>query len=309
MSREFDYTTLTFEDRKDIHDALASTTMKHIDGSNGLFSALDFDPAAHPSQLLETTHLSPVPVGDGEIAFLAESASRDLYHHTREVLANQPAFTSAARILLNKQGVNIFPVTNHGTIEDVAIWSAAWLEHLDEETWQEQNGLGISRGVTTIGAFGMAASEVVEKAGHVFMSFPRTDTIERLGFDETLVSTNNRNMRKEVHTWLNQDLVHRVQRHKLGKSLNLAWSGKTDLVKRNDNHEPEHVTFGSVGRGTIDIVKRGWVLPVVIWSEGDPFVEIGELTRVETRADALRVQLWQGRVLTKRLGVSVDILG
>ncbi len=306
MLRDFDYEKLSYEDRRSIHDALAETTLKHISASDGLFSSLDFDPAAHPSQILETTHLAPVPVAEGEPASLAATARHDLFHHTRDVLARQAGFTSAARVLLDHHGVNIFPVTNHGTIEDIAIWSAAWLEHLDQDTWQDQNGLVISRGVTTIGAFGMAASEVVEKGGHVFMSFPRTETIERLGFDASLIDTNNRTMRREVHAWLGEDLLHKVLRHKLGKTLNIAWSGKTDAVQYGDDHKPDRVSMGKVGNGTLDIVKRGLVLPIVMWDGGEPFVEIGELTKVETAKDARKVQEWQRGTLAKALGLSID---
>lgn len=306
MLRDFDYEKLTYEDRKGIHDALAETTLKHIDASNGLFEHLDFNPAAHPSQILETTHLEPVPVAEGETAALATAARPDMFNHARDVLAKQPAFTSAARILLYQHGVNIFPVTNHGTIEDIAVWSAAWLEHLDEETWPDQNGLVISRGVTTIGAFGMAASEVVEKAGHVFMSFPRTPTIDNLGFDDSLISTNNRAMRREVHSWLGEDLVHKVLRRKIGKTLNIAWSGKTDTVKYGDDHKPERIIMGGISNGTLDIVKRGLVLPITIWEGDEPFIEIGELTKVSTPQDALKVQQWQQHELAKTLGISVE---
>ncbi len=309
MLRDFDYEKLSYEDRKEIHDTLAETTLKHIHASGGLFSPLEFDPAAHPSQMLETTHLEPAPVADGEVAALASTARRDLFLRTREELARQSALTKTARFLLDHKGINIFPVSNHGTIEDIAIWTAAWSEHLDQDTWQHQNGLVISRGVTTIGAFGMAASEVVEKGGHVFMSFPRTQTIDDLDIDRGLIDTNNRNMRREVHTWLGEDLLHKVLRHKLGKSLNIAWSGKTDAVTYDDSHRPSHVTMGKVGKGTLDIVKRGLVLPIVMWDGrdgGEPFVEIGGLTEVETSEDARRVQEWQSHILAKALGIASD---
>jgi len=306
MLRDFDYEKLTYLNRQEIHDSLANTTMKHVAASGGLFTSINFDPAAHPSQLLETTHLPPVPVSEGETASLASAARHDMFNCAREALADQASFTSAARMLLDHHGVNIFPVTNHSTIEDIAVWSAAWLEHLDPTTWQEQNGLIISRGVTTIGAFGMAASEVVEKAGHVFMSFPRTNTIEQLEFDSSLIDTNNRNMRREVHAWLGEDLLHKIRRNKLGKTLNMAWSGKTDAIQYGDNHSPEQIRLGKIGNGTIDIVKKGLVLPVVMWDGEEPFVEIGELTRVERPEDALRVQNWQRHTLAKVLGLDVE---
>ena len=54
----FDYESLNYQDRKDIHDALAETTLKHISSSDGLFTAVPFDVAANPSQRIEYTHLS-----------------------------------------------------------------------------------------------------------------------------------------------------------------------------------------------------------------------------------------------------------
>lgn len=309
MTRDFDYGALGPEKRQEIHDLLSQTTEKHINSSNGLLQPIEFDDMAHPSHKLEITHLPPSPVLEGEVQFFAESAREELYHSTRQELSRQSALTKTVRYFLDKEGVNIFPVTNHGTIEDIAIWSAAWSEHLDESTWQEQNGMIISRGVTTLGAFGMAASEVVQKAGHVFLSFPRTKTIDDLNIDNGLIEANNRSMRKQVHTWLGEDLLHKVLRHKLGKTLNVAWSGKTDKVQYGDDHQPESITMGKVGKGTLDIVKRGLVLPIVMWSgkDGrDPYVEIGGLTKVENETDAREVQRWQAESLAKAIDVPVD---
>lgn len=306
MAKEFDYEKLTLDDRLKIHQALADTTLKHVDASGGLFESLGYDEAQYHSQALEVTHLHPVPVDKEEVGFLANAARPNLFRRTREVLAEQAPFVSAARFLLDHQTVNIFPVSNHSTIEDIAIWSAAWSEQLDEDSWQEQNGMIISRGVTTIGAFSMAASQVVQKAGHVFMSFPRTKTIEDLNIDNELVATNNRTMRKEVHAWLGEDLIHKFRRNRLGKTLNIAWSGKTDKMKYDSNNKPENMSLGKIGTGTLDVIKRGLVLPIVLWEGDEPFVELGELTRVESPADALKVQMWQREVLSKATGLPTD---
>jgi hypothetical protein len=311
MSREFDYASLEFEDRLNIHNALAETTIKHIDRSGGLFSPMPFDPARSPSQMLESVHLEPAPASfddtDGVfgIRTLATVAGPNLYPAVQDTMRRHRAFMSAARLLLD-QHTHIFPVTNHGNIADVAIWSAGWSESLEPEHWQEQNGLVISRGVTTIQAFDMAASEVVRKIGHAFMSFPRTETIERLGFDDSLVDTNNRNMRSEVNRWLGEDLIHRFRKNILGKSLHIAWSGKTDVVNYGDDHRPKRIVMGKVSRGTIDIVRRGLVLPVAIWDADEPVVELGELTKVETEADVHRVQQWQSGTLARALGLKQE---
>lgn len=305
MTKEFDYTKLTFEDRESIHNALAETTLKHIDASDGLFNQNPFNPAANPSQLLETVHLQPVPVRREEVSELANIASPNLFALIKSGLGKQRAFTSAARTLL-AEGNHIFPVTNHGNIADVAIWYAAFSDHLEQDHWQDQDGIVISRGVTTIGAFGMAASEVVEKAGHVFMSFPRTETIETLGFDKELINTNNKNMRKEIHNWLGEDLRHKILRNRIGRVLNMAWSGKTDRITYGSNHNLETITMGGVSGGTIDIVKRGLVLPMVLWDGPEPIFELGELTKVVSHADTKRIQRWQGDTLATALGIPKD---
>ncbi len=302
MIREFDYESLSLEDRESIHGALAETTLKHIAGSDGLFSELDLDLVKNPSQRLEITHLHPQPTDRTEVATLADIASKNLSPFIRESLQKQLTAISAIRQLL-RQGVNVFPVTTHQKIQDVAIWGANLSDCLEEEHWQDQMGHVISRGVTTIGAFGMAASEVLQKDGHVFMSFPRTPTIEDLGFDEKLVKTNNKNMRKEIHTWLGQDLIHKVKRNRLGRALNIAWSGKTDKIEYGDNHQPTSIMLGRVGLGTLDIVKRGVVLPIVLWDGDDPVFEMGEITEVESLDDVVGLQKWQAETLADRLGL------
>jgi hypothetical protein len=288
------YETLTFEDRAHVHAALAETTIKHIDRNNGLFTPLTFDPAANPSQMLETVHLEPAPSTISEADTLATYASPYFYPFIRERLALQKPFMSAVRALL-KDGTHIFPVTTHGKIIDVALWDVASLTQLGMEDYQKRNGLIISRGVTTIGAFGMAASEVVQKAGNVFLSFPRTKTIDGIDIDQSLIRANNRRMRREIHSWLGLGMK------KDGKMLHIAWSGKTDDISFDDAGEPEKIVLGKVFEGTVDIVKRGLVLPIVMHDGVTPVFEIGELTTVKNTHDIERVQEWQRTALARAL--------
>lgn len=302
MFGEFQYETLTFEMRKAIHDALAETTLKHVRQSGDLFHPLDYDPAKNPSQLLETTHLAPAPKDRSEVSGLAQIAAPQLFPCIEEAIRSRSGLGDKLREHL-AAGTNIFSVSTHQQIQDIAIWGAAVSNQLEEDHWYEQNGHIISRGVTTIEAFGMAASEVLQKDGHVFMSFPRTETIENLGFDETIVKTNNKRMRGEVATWLRQDLKHRLLPNQLGMSLNIAWSGKTDAVQKGDIGKPEGVTFGRVGEGTLRIVRGGLVLPIVMWDGDEPFCEIGEFTTVRDNKDVIRVQQWQAKSLGRFLGL------
>lgn len=302
---EFDYNTLTLEDRGNIHHALAETTVKHIDASGGFFKPMEFDLAASPSQRLEVVHLEPALTTKDEVALFAKLAAPEFSSFIKDELDKQHAFMGAARLLLS-EGYNIYPVTNHGFISDVALWSEAWAQQLEDEHWQEQNGLVISRGVTTIQAFDMAASEVVQKIGHVFMSFPRTQTITNLGFDEKLVDTNNSRMRAETGKWLGERLIHRIRHKDIGKSLHVAWSGKTDQVTYDDSHKPDSVNMSPVTPGTAKLLKRGFVLPVVLWDGDEKVLELGELTEVKNVKDALKVQYWQAETLAKALNVSED---
>jgi hypothetical protein len=290
---------MTFGDREYIHRALAETTIKHIDRNNGLFSALTFDPAANPSQMLETVHLEPAPSTVAEADGLATFASPDFYPFIRERMAAQKPFMSAIRALL-KDGTHIFPVTTHGRIIDVALWDVASITQLGMEDYQRRNGLIISRGVTTIGAFGMAASEVVQKAGNVFLSFPRTKTIDGIDIDQGLIRANNRRMRREIHSWLGLGMK------KDGKMLHIAWSGKTDDIALDDAGRPEKVVLGKVFEGTVDIVKRGLVLPIVMHDGVDPVFEIGELTPVKNTHDIERVQEWQRSTLAHALNLPAE---
>ncbi len=328
LQKSFDYESLTYEQRQDIHGALAETTIKHINQSGGLFEPLPFDPAANPSQMLEVVHLKSAPTTIEEVSFLADSAASVLSPFVRETLRNHRSFMSAVRYFM-KDGVNIFPVTGpHKNIRDVAIWAEGWYENLDNEQAQEQNGLGISRGVTTIGAFGMAASEVVQKIGHVFMSFPRTKTMQQLvekykaeavqKYQESgekiepvdiegLITTNNKNLRTEAKHWLGSDLVHKIGRHSLGKSLHLALEGTTPEISYGDDGKPDRIQLGHVADGTIDMIKNGLVLPVTLWDDDNyPIVEIGELTRVKTQADIRRIQQFQRETLIKKLGLTEE---
>jgi hypothetical protein len=318
MIGDFDYEKLTIDDRDHIHGVLSDTTLKHIGAAGELLDRMPLDIAANPSQRLEVVHLEPAPTSKEKAKELAETAcnlmgSPDFSEFIGDELRKQRAFLGAAKVILNKMGENISPVTNHAMMADVAIFAEEWGQHLDSEHWQEQNGLIISRGVTTISALGMAASELMQNAGHVFMSFPRTSTIEKLGIDPLLIDTNNKRMRKEVDKWLNQTLVHRIG-HNIGKSMNVALSGKTDDIVFGADHKPEEITLARAGRATTKLFKKGYILPVVIWDgkgNTDHILELGELIEVkkdpdEVFNDIVRAQLWQAETLANRLGLPKD---
>ena len=326
MPREFDYSSLTYDDRVLIHNALAATTVRHILANEGLFRPIDFDTAANPSQQLETTQLNPAPAkfeGPMGIISLATAASSNLYQAIRDELARQRAFVGIAeQDRLN--GQDFINVTTHQKMIDVAEYDAAWVEATEHERWQEDSGLIISRGVTTVEAFGMAASEVAQKIGHVFMSFPRTKTImqlvktfkeqqiERLKDNpdakeidiDLLIETNNRKMRGDVRAWREIDAIHRVTkigRHIPGKDLNVAIEGATTIVEYGDNHKPEKIILRRASKGTMDILRHARSVPIVLWDQDDPIVEIGEPREVKTDQDVADIQEWQRRKLAERL--------
>ena len=247
---------------------------------------------------------------------MAKVAGPNLYPCIQETFNKHRAITSMAHYLMTDDKVHIFPVTTHEKMQDVAVETAGWAESMqDDPNWQDTNGTGISRGVTTLEAFGIAASEVMEKVGHVFLSFPRSSTIDRLKEKfkdgqgvknpidiDLLIDTNNRRLRNEVKEWFG----HRLSRHARGVSYHQAWSGKTDKVKRDEDGKVISIELGKVSDGTIDLVKRGLVLPMVIWDGDEPLFEIGEVTKVEDRTDVARIQKWQRERLARYHGLNLE---
>ena len=326
-----EYEALEYEDRLLIHTALAETTARHITANENLFAARPFSPAANPSQLLETTHLYPVPatfddVGDElGIRTLARVAAGNLDEAIRQELRRQKAFISLAEHN-RREGKHLFNLTTHQKMIDVADYDAVWTEFTEHDHWQDDSGIGISRGVTTIEAFGMAASEVAQKIGHVFLSFPRTGTIMRLAetFKErqaerlrenpqariididALIETNNRNMRGEIREWLGispSSRIHRLGRHATGRYFNWAIEGATTQVEYGDDHRPERIQLGKVAKGVVDVLKHGYSVPIVLWDQDEPIVELGEVTEVKSMADVTKIQEWQRATLARRLNL------
>lgn len=301
------------DDREYIHDEMAVTTLKHITASDGLFEPLPYAPHVYPSQQLETVRLQPTPTCRGDIEFLAAMAGPLLFPAIQEALAQQTDIRDHALKLL-RQGEHVFPVTNHAQLADIAIWSGAWSAYLEEAEpthWQDHNGLVIARGVTTIGVHDprtekpAAASELIREGGHVFMSFPRTQTTDSLDLPVDIVSENNGHMRWQVHRWLDQR--SEPSSALAGRNLNMAWSGRTDTIDYGGNHQPKHFTLGSVNSRTVSILSRGWVLPIVLWADDErQQAVLGDITRVEPVQVANRVQRWQGDTLASILGIKPD---
>lgn len=328
---DFDYTKLAYDDRLLIHNALAETTARHILANEGLFQRREFDPAANKSQMLETTHLYPAPAkfeGDMGIRALATAASGNLYSAIREEQRRQRPFISMVE-RARRAGENIMHVVTHQMMIDVAEEDAAWSDETQHENWQNNTGLGISRGVTTIEAFGMAASEVAEKVGHVFMSFPRTKTIMDLVkvFKEQqearlldnpdahyididkLIDTNNRDVRTEMREWLGVDTRSRIQnigRHTEGKNLFLAIAGATYGVEYGDDHRPKRITMPKSADGILDVVKHGLSVPSVLWDQDEPIVEYGEPREIRSEPDLRAAEEWQRATLARRLNLPDD---
>ncbi len=163
-TESFDYSVLTPENRREIHEALAETTVKHISASPEWFSPMPFDTAQSPSQILEKVELDPAPTTFDEIDFLATKAGGDAYLYMKEATAKQTWFFNHIRREMN-DGHNTFPVAPHGNIADIAFEQASWVQTIGQDNWQDRNAAAISRGVTTIKAFDMAASEVAQKLG------------------------------------------------------------------------------------------------------------------------------------------------
>ncbi len=320
MRKSFDYESLTYESRAMIHDALSETTMKHIDASNGLFSPLGFDISKHPSQKLETVHLEPAPTTAEEVEFLASAAAPKLYPFIVDEVNQSSTPISAMRDYLQAgESVHIL-VSPHTKMDDLPELAVGIGTKMDEDHWQDQNGEIISRGVSTIGIFAdkpelaMAASEIIQKAGHVFMSFPRTESIGRVsqsladkGIDidvGQLISTNNNRMKDEINQWKGRRLFHKIGRQALGKSLMIAVEGATPKIEYSYG-KIDSIKLNVVARGTLDLVKGDYVLPVVLWSDTEnPILRFGPIQRITTMEALENIHHWQATTLARDLGLA-----
>ena len=319
---------LDYSQQRLIYDALASAATPHVSKNQGLFSKIDFEPVANPSQDLRTVSLKAVPTSPDEADELATIANPRLYPYLRDNLERQGALIGFLKKRRYDSGMqaHTFPINIHQTMPDIALYMTAVsvAEHRILETpWHEivsTNGLILSRGVSSLGAFGMAASEVVQKGSTTFLSFPRTRTTRKLmesielpgeiDFDK-LVDNNNERMRAELMDWLPAGFanfedaitnpIHPVSR----KRVFVAWSGSTDNVE-GDPFNPDAVTIEPAHHGILVPLKYGSVLPTVTWDRGDdkePIFITGEMTRVKSKNDIGRVQEWQRNTLAKALGL------
>ncbi len=314
---------IPYDQQRAIYDELASTTTAHIDRNAGLFEKLDFDPVRNPSQDLRTVHMPAVPTTPEELDALATAADERLYPYIKDAFIRQETLMGLLR--RKRSEMHIFPVTTHQKMPDVAVEQAAatYAEHeLFETPWHEiisTNGLIISRGVSTLQAFSMAASEVVQKEGNTFLSFPRTDTMRKvidkihlpgdIKFDN-LVDDNNKRMRREVLDWLPAGFGHlpdMMTIHPLPKKrLFMAWEGTTAEVTGDDRYNPERVELEQASYAIISVLKHGAVLPSVIWDRGpekEPIFITGDLMPVKHESHVDRVQEWQRSRLARALGL------
>ena len=336
LERDFDYTSLTYGQRLGVHNALADVTKKHVGLSNGLLELLDFDPATYHSQLLETVHLEPVPATfedvpgpDGTLSIrnlgiisLATAAGPDLFPHIQATYARQRPLMSVIRRLLFEHHDNITVLSApHQKLPDIALEASGWAFALrDEPRWQEHNGIGISRGITTLGAFdGTPAPQELQKIGHVYLSFPRTETFKKMAEQykreakhskhpldiDRLIDTNNRRLQAEVAEWSGTKLSL-TGYHPKGVALHLAEEGKSTPVTYDEDGKIKSIELGSVADGTIRMVEHGLVLPVTVWDGSEPIFEIGELTKVKSQGDMNRVRNWQRETLARCLGLKLE---
>lgn len=321
---------LSYEQQRSIHNALAESTIGHIGKNQGLFEKLEFDSVANPSQDLRNVFLPSVTTSPEEVDDLAKLASPRLYPFLKEEFLVQGALMS---ILRKKRSENtakghVFPVNTHQLMPDIALVEVATsiVEHeLFDTPWHDivnSNGLIISRGVTTLQAFGLAASEVVQKVSSVFLSFPRTETMRKIinetklpgniSFDD-IVDYNNNRMKSELMTWLPAGYANLTEimtiHPEARKRTFVAWSGTTDNVIGEDPYNPEQISIEQANYGILEPLKHGVILPMVTWDRGpdrDPILITGEIRNVRNKTDVDEVQEWQRLRLAKALGLDDD---
>lgn len=324
---------LSYEQCETIHEALAATTLKHVKNNGDLFGELGYEPIGNPSQDLRNVHLPAVPTTPADIDGLATLANKRLYPYIRDELLAQGALMGILHKMRNgtrEERTHLNIVSTHQTMPDIGLvdvaFSFAEKELYETTDWQtiiNTNGLIISRGVATLQAFGLAASEVVQKAGDVFLSFPRTKTIKGLVLPEginlnKLISDNNDEMKKELKNWLPVRVANlgstiptsNRSTHDMKKRTFIAWSGATDEVS-GDPFNPDKIQIENANTGIHEHIKHGVVLPLVVWDRGndkEPIFITGEITKVSKSSDIAKIQEWQRRTLAKRLGLSDELV-
>lgn len=309
QTEEF-YRRLDHEDRQKVHDALAQTTLKHIGAAPNLFRQRSFDLAANPSQHLEVVHLEPNPIPNEDAQGLANIAGGEYFRFLLEQAERDRALIGLQATYQEDTRKPLFSVSTHQSIIDIILLQTAQGLQKEDELWQAGTALTISRGVTTIEAFGMAASEVTTKGGHSFLVFPRSKTILEAGVDPDLIELNNRRARIAILHWIGYNALGiRTSINPGPKHHFSAWEGATTKVTRDENGKLIGIELGRVADGVLSYMKHGITQPYVLWRGDCPdgFVYVaGEPTTVKSTEDIARVQKWQKDVLAERLGLSDD---
>lgn len=311
-----------------IYEALASSTINHLEAEGSFFERLAFDPVTNQSQNLSTIYLPAVPTTVEQAEDLITKASPRLYPYLKERFTLQEDYISE----LSKKRSNylyrgnVIHLNTHQSIEDVIALLAARsvVEHEARQIpWREivgNNFTILSRGVSTLGAFGFPAPEAVTLGGHVYLSFPRTETILKLAQTldlpgnitiEEIIEENNSRLREHLSDFMPglTDIDTDTLPHPIAKRVGyIATSGTTDKVE-GDKYSPEEITLQEASPALAKSVAGATIAPVVTWDRGEdkePLLITGEFTTIRKYIDLQRVQEWHRKTLAKNLGIKDD---
>ncbi len=311
--------TLSRDQGEQVHNAFSETVEKHID-AHDILERLHYDPDLYTFQSFDTVQLSAEPISPESLESLAGVANPRLYKAVREGLCTRQAVSVMRKV--RKNGRNLIIYTNHQSVTDMPVVATGMT--LDEYTidqddpnigdkrkWGDyitNNGVIVGRAMTTLQAVGVPAVEVVRQGGEVFLSTPRTRTINTLVSSmpelllPTLINNSNGAMRRACKLWLEQSTSDNQRR------LYVAGGGRTDVIK-GDPAQPERISMGKAHPAVCSITSNATVLPTLSWDRGptkDPIFILGPPTSIENASDIESVEAWQRRTLAGALGISLD---
>lgn len=280
---------------------LGQLVVGHVERSGGLLGSLPSDPDAYPAQKLTTPFVDSETSGLEDVITTASLAERH-YPAILETLTDAEASEFEMSRLGEdlSSGQNIFIITNHGEIKDIAIVLAAYYAGIKQaglkngRDYEFTNNILLSKMIAYLDVplLKQPAVEVLGKmCDRQYFSFPKTDSIRNSRISPFLVAAYNEALRGVI--------THRLRGG--GNLFAIAPSGTID--KPLDPENPDELTMGPVSHGTTKMLTSGRtkVVPVATWLQDDTqiFEPLGFPRSLETEADVHAVMNDIAEVLNK----------
>ncbi len=278
-----------------IIEELSLMAKKHVDSSDGKLARLDNDPSRYPEQ--QEYSVKGAPQSEVVINSLAEIVEPN-FSHLVDVINRSEDGKRQEISRINekfKNGDNIIIVTNHGELIDIALVEAAFYSVFKKADMAFNTSIIISKMVTMLGykiGNDIAPCTDVLKmlCDDIFLSFPRSETIEKTAFMKLVpdeIDRHNRLVRKSIGRLLMKGT----------NLMAIAPSGSKDKEISKNNY-----SLGSINPGTIAIMRaeKTFVLPIAVWLKSDqPFMEICDIPRkIQSDEDAHQTMITIAKTLT-----------